>query len=107
MFSIAGRNRAIKKALVKQYGKMVQVLGHRGTATGWVSIKISLPAPDHEHELNEYGRCSVCYKLSREECKKVEQIAREASQSIGAKIYNYSDDMGIEHDEMLTEVVYI
>jgi len=45
--TIAKRNRAIKKALSREFGrKNVRVRGGRGTAYGWVDVTVTIPVPD-------------------------------------------------------------
>ena len=47
---IAERNRLIKKVLTREFGAgKVTVRGSRGTAYGWVRVKIDVRPNDHEH----------------------------------------------------------
>jgi hypothetical protein len=47
--NIAERNRLIKKILTKSFGTGVTVRGSRGTAYGWVTVKIPYAPRDREH----------------------------------------------------------
>ena len=44
------RNKEIKKALVKVFGKIVSVTGSTGTAYGWSHIRIAKIAEEGEYE---------------------------------------------------------
>jgi len=106
--TVAQRNRAIKKALVEIYGsKNVGLHGSRGTAYGWINIKVTMPKPAHECS-GEY-RCSICRDLSRAEENKIEQIARDIVKKIGSWIGTYSSDdgYGTQYENMHTEVIFI
>ncbi len=55
--AVAVRNRAIKTLLEDEYGKgNVKVTGDRGTAYGWVNVRINAPGPKGEAEKNGIER---------------------------------------------------
>ena len=50
--TIAERNRAIKALLTRQFGKgAVTVRGNRGTAYGWVRVKINYRPKNRDHRV--------------------------------------------------------
>lgn len=107
--TISQRNREIKKELKKIY-ENVLVQGSRGTAYGWVNIKVFIPTPaDHIHNLNEFGRCRSCWDNGRVEESKIRNIAHEVAKKIGSYIGSYYSDDGYdtERDTMIIEVQYI
>lgn len=74
--SMAERNRALKKALEQAFGRgKVRVRGSRGTAYGWVTVKIAY-SPRNQRE-------------SQELRSKVNQLIAAAKIEIGT--YGYDD----------------
>ena len=93
--TIAERNRAIKKELVKQYGKNVIVKGDRGTAYGWLNIKITLPTPaGHVHQMDSYNRCNECREMTRKEKDNIRSVCHKVAKEIGSYIGSYYADDG-------------
>lgn len=79
MSTIAIRNRAIKKALEQAFGRgNIKVRGSRGTAYGWVHADIAYAPRDYLE-----GRELYCM---------VQQLACKAAESVGSKIYEWSND---------------
>lgn len=108
--TIAQRNRAIKKALSEIYGsKNISLTGHRGTAYGWIDIKVNVPQPQHEHNFNHYNRCSICYELKRVDENRIRQVAHETAKNIGSYIGSFYSDDGYDtkHDNMLIDVNFV
>jgi len=93
--TVAQRNRAIKKALSEVYNREnVTVKGHTGTAYGWMTIKVTVSKPIHEHNQERYGHCSICHELQTLEEKKITEIVHETVKKIGSYIGTYSSDDG-------------
>jgi hypothetical protein len=58
MTDIAERNRAIKRTLEQAFGKgKVKVRGHKGTAYGWVTVKIDHTPSDWDAARILRGKC--------------------------------------------------
>lgn len=94
---VATRNRLIKKALVgafREYGWEVNVKGDRGTAYGWVDIKVKAKKP-HSEDCD--WRCQICNELRDKVRQRVWQILEETG--LDKELYSYTDDMGYEHKE--------
>jgi hypothetical protein len=96
---VSERNRAIKKALSKVFGREnVSVRGDRGTAYGWVDITIKVKDPCNGfdiHTSNDMSRINECIrerdKIRDEIRKKVWRILEETGLDKG--LYTYYDDM--------------
>jgi len=96
----ATRNRLIKKALAAEFGyENVSVKGDRGTAYGWVKIKIKARKPHS-------GGCEWLCPLCREEMNKIVgrvwRILKESG--LERELYTYYDDIGCERKECIIEV---
>lgn len=91
----AEKNRIIKKALVQAGYKNVSVTGSRGTAYGWVNIKVdSRDAKTRDEAWKESG--------------KVREIARNALSEVGERFYTYVSDDGYNTESECVHVdVYI
>jgi len=96
----ATRNRLIKKALVARFGyENVSVTGDRGTAYGWVKIKIKAKKP-HDGECDWF--CPICRDESDRIRGEVWKILKESG--LEGELYTYYDDMGYECKECIIEV---
>ena len=90
------RNKRIKKELSKVFGKEnVSVRGDRGTAYGWVNIKIKSNSPPDVNS-DDY------YEKSREIENKVWEVLRNTN--LDKELGRYYDDMGFKHTEALVFV---
>lgn len=108
--TIADRNRAIKKALCEIYGKKnVSLVGHTGTAYGWMTIKVNVPQPQHDHDNELYIKCTICRELKKLDENRIIKLAHEITDTIGSYIGTfYSDDgQGEKMDNMHVEVRFI
>ena len=122
------RNKIIKNALCKVYNKKdVTVRGDRGTATGWVKIKVMFDKPEgctcniveEAHmfgdkstykyraslDVNDYRSGYYCPKC-KEVHEKQSKIVRNTINNSGAFFTHYTSDDGYntEHREEITEV---
>lgn len=127
--SIADRNKLIKQRLVKVFGaKNVSVRGERGTAYGWVSIKVQLDRPEgctcnwvtetrtwsgKEHTytyrapmndlVHRYDNmCPTCLELHEKMVQKVRETI--FTKDIEYTHYTSDDGYGTEHAEVLYDV---
>jgi hypothetical protein len=97
---VARRNRLIKKALAAEFGQRnVSVKGDRGTAYGWVDIKIRREKP-HNAECD--WRCPLCNELREKVKQRVWQILKDTG--LDKEISTYYDDMNYEHKECIITV---
>jgi hypothetical protein len=97
---VARRNRLIKKALAAEFGQgNVSVKGDRGTAYGWVDIKIRYKKP-HNEECD--WRCSLCNELRDKVKQRAWQILKDTG--LDKEISTYYDDMNYEHKECIITV---
>ena len=97
---VAARNRLIKKALGKEFGySNVKVKGDRGTAYGWVTIRIMAERP-HNGECD--WSCPICSDFAYEIKRKVWQILKDTG--LDKEIGTYYSDAGEERKECIIEV---
>jgi len=97
---VATRNRLIKKVLSSEFGRdNVSVRGSRGSAYGWVDIKIKAKKP-HGWECD--WRCSLCREVSDKIKERAWQILKETG--LDRELYTYYDDMGYEHKKCIITV---
>jgi len=97
---VAERNRAIKKALSKVFGREnVRVRGDRGTAYGWVDITITQPK---NHKCDGNWRCQECIKQIEEIKRRVWDILKETG--LINYLYTYYNDMNERRYECIVEV---
>ncbi len=88
--SVAERNRLIKRALARVFGREnVRVRGSRGTAYGWVKITVRRPKP-HEGECD--WTCERCERVRRETENRVWDILSRTR--LINYLYTYYTDMG-------------
>ena len=90
--TIAKRNRAIKKALSREFGrKNVRVRGGRGTAYGWVDVTVTIPVPD-DFQIIEDGHYTQEAKeaMDRTHRRVIEILKREG---LWEQLGIYYDDM--------------
>jgi len=100
---VAVRNRLIKKALAAEFGyENVSVRGRRGTAYGWVEIKVRAKKP-HDGECDWY--CQICRDEIYRIRKKVWEILRK--HGLDRELHTYYDDMGEKHEECIIDVELI
>jgi len=106
---VAERNRAIKKVLVREFGREnVRVRGSRGTAYGWVHINVRVPKP-HPGECERpegwpypYYECDGCRQVREATERKVWEILK--STGLENELFSYWDDMGDRRKECIVEV---
>ncbi|MGC8936543.1 MAG: hypothetical protein ACP5KV_04170 [Candidatus Methanomethylicaceae archaeon] len=98
--SVARRNKLIKKALVAEFGHgNVSVRGDRGTAYGWVSIKVKVKKP---HNGKCDWRCRLCIDTRNKVTERVWRILEETG--LDKELGTYYDDMGWERKEYTINV---
>jgi predicted sugar kinase len=91
---VAERNRLIKKDLVKIFGyKNVSVVGDRGTAYGWITIRIKQPYIDKETNLKR--------------AEEIEKQVREVLKKFENELSYYYDDFGEKRAEVIIRVDFI
>jgi hypothetical protein len=96
----ARRNRLIKRALAREFGwENVSVTGDRGTAYGWVNIRIRVKKP-HGGECD--WRCRECRVLMDRIRERVWEILGETG--LDGELYTYYDDMGNRRYECSIDV---
>lgn len=97
---VARRNRLIKRALVAEFGYgNVSVKGDRGTAYGWVDIRIKAKKP-HSNECD--WRCLLCRDEVDRVKGKVWKILKETG--LDKELSTYYDDMNCERKECIIRV---
>ena len=97
---IKERNKQIKKALGREFGyRNVSVRGGRGTAYGWVHVKIRIPKP-HEGECGLY--CDDCAKAKEDAERKVWEILEKTG--LYDELGTWYDDMGYKHKEITLDI---
>jgi len=90
---ITERNKRIKKALAREFGyKNVSVRDGRGTATGWVNVKIRIPKPADGDifKAKEEARDRACELLEKT--------------GLCDEVGVWYDDMGIKRKEIIIGV---
>jgi len=97
----AERNRQLKKLLKKDYPE-VRVTGDRGTAYGWVSIRVSVPKPS-TCSCNPLipGYCQSCRDRWNQHYTRITTLAK------GVEMYHYADDMGFNHSECTISICLV
>lgn len=99
--SVAERNRLIKKALRKAFLN-VSVRGDRGTAYGWVNIRITEKKP-HNEDCDWH--CPTCSDKREQIRRRVWEILKETG--LIHHLYKYTDDMGDTREECIVEVFLV
>jgi hypothetical protein len=105
---VSDRNRKIKKTLSNIFAREnVKVTGGRGTAYGWIHLNINLPVPfdcvGHDKDGQPYAHTHNC-PACLETVKTAERVIDRALDDSG--VYNYTDDMGYKHRELLTNFTW-
>lgn len=96
---VARRNKLIKKALAAEFGyKNVSVKGDRGTAYGWVDIKIKVKKTHRECD----WLCPLCRDERWRVRDKVWKILKETG--LDKELSTYYDDMNCERKECIIRV---
>lgn len=99
----AMRNRLIKKALTKEFGYgNVRVRGDRGTAYGWVLIRIKAKKPHDGHDEERRCMCPSCRDAYSKIQKRIWEILRMTG--LEEKLGTYYGDMGTTNKECIVEV---
>jgi len=97
---VAERNRRIKKALSRVFGREnVRVRGDRGTAYGWVNITVIQPKP---HNGDCDWRCEECRRKRESVKQRVWEVLRETG--LINHLHTYYDDMGYRRYECIIQV---
>jgi hypothetical protein len=109
MIDTVQRNRCVKAALVKVFGKgNVSVRNGTGTAYGWCKIYIHQRRPT-DCGFPEVAGCRWCpwsgCSLVKESYHQVMERAKRIIS--GYKFYDYCDDMGYNHKEVTTFVEFV
>jgi hypothetical protein len=99
----ARRNRLIKAALAEEFGwGNVSVRGDRGTAYGWVNIKVRVKKP-HSGECDLF--CPFCRDFRDKVRARVWQILKQTG--LDREIGTYYSDVGDERKECIIDVELI
>ena len=98
----AERNRAIKKALSKEFGaKNVHVIGDKGTAYGWVKVLITLPVGFEIKTTEGYYTEEAGEYISKNDKLVIEILKNEG---LWNQLGIYYDDMNEKRKEILIDV---
>ena len=103
--TVSERNRQIKKALAEEFGyKNVSVKGDRGTAYGWVNIKIVAKKPEGEdcNPGDPYWKCEKTREKIDQIKKRVWQILKETG--LDRYLFSFYDDMLGKQPEVIIDV---
>lgn len=101
---VAERNRRIKKELAKVFGyKNVKVKGGRGTAYGWVDVRILAKKPENCRCIKgDWRLCDEC----RAKVDRIKQKVWEVLEKTGLidEIGIWYDDMNYKHKKITVDV---